>query len=114
MAEPIEKSENIGDDDLVELQPDKESIVTRLLAPKVIILSFLSLMFISKNIYYSYFFERETVDEPESPEYKPKPPAETDTPLMNQLYGFGILTVVLFIIYIILLRINDTKLLKKV
>lgn len=99
------------DDDLVELEPDKESMVTRLLAPKVIILSFLSLIFVSKNIYNIFIIGTPQSQEPPAP---PKNPPPEDDSVWERIYGYFILTVVLFVVYILMVRANDRALLQKI
>lgn len=59
-------SDTSEEEELVPLEPDEElSMTKRLITPKVIILGFLSLLFISKNIYYNFVVEKEKVEEVE-------------------------------------------------
>lgn len=99
------------DEDLVDLEPDKESIMKRLIAPKVIILTFLSLIFISKNIYNIFVIG---TPEPAAPPPEVDDPSKQDDSVMERMYGYFILTVALFVVYLLCVRANDRALLKQI
>ena len=68
-------------------------------------LSFLSLIFISKNIYYGY------VENSPAPEIELKvEPGANEKVIWERLSGYLILSIVLLIIFIFMRRFNDGKL----